>query len=183
MWRNIQKYYPPALDLLTFSIMFGLIIYVLLSYSKLPTEIPIHFNMAGEADGWGHKGTLFGLILLNFHTVLLCFVLNYFLIIRSENNVDSLQLLNIPFLKKEELTEEQIYVVKQNSARMLAVANLVISLMFAMIYYDIIQTGLGKQTGLGFGVEIMIILIFVPFIYYIWKIYRDLKIGPFRNRT
>ena len=183
MWRNIQKYYPPALDLLTFSMMFGMIIYVFFSYGKLPPEIPIHFNIAGQADGWGHKGALFGLILLNFHTVLLCFVLNYFLIIRSENKADSLQFMNIPFLKKEELTEGEIHTVKQHTARMLAVSNLVISLLFASIYYDIIQNGLGKENGLGFGVEIMIILIFVPFVYYFWKIYHDLKIGPFRKRN
>ncbi|GGN56079.1 MULTISPECIES: DUF1648 domain-containing protein [Oceanobacillus] len=182
MWRNIRQYYSPVLDLLTFIVMFSMITYVSISYSKLPTEIPIHFNMAGEADGWGHKGTLFGLILLNFHTVLLCFVLNYYLIIRSDK-ADSLQFMNIPFLKKEELTEGEIHTVKRNTARMLAVSNLAISLTFASVYYDIIQNGLGKENGLGFGVEVMIILVFFPFIYYTLKIYRNLKIGPFRNRT
>lgn len=175
MWNNISKYYSPWIDVLTFSLMVGMIGYVFFSYSKLPVEIPIHFNLAGEADGWGHKGTLFGLIVLHIHAVLLCFVLNYFLVIRSDDSADSLQLLNIPFIKKEELTMEQIRMVKKTTAKMMAFTNLGLSLMFGVIYYHIIQTGLYNENGIGFGVEYVLILMLVMLIYYTWKIYRDVK--------
>src|SRR5699024_10967270 len=134
MLNNIRRFYPPMLDGLTFAIMIGMIGYVLFSYGSLPDEIPIHFNMAGEADGWGNKGTIIGLIFINFHVIMLCFALNYFLIIKSEDTKDSLSLINIPFVKKDKLTTEQIFIVKRHTARMLAVVNLMVSILFATIY-------------------------------------------------
>lgn len=175
MWRRIQKHYPPELDILTFSVMFGIFIYVFFMYGKLPDEIPIHFNTAGEADDWGNKATLFGLMLIHFHAVVLMFVLNYFLIIRSADTVDSLQLINIPFVNKEELTEEQIGMVKANIARMFAITNLILSFMFSVIYYDIIQHALGEPDKLGFGFEVLLVLLFIPIFYYVRKTYRDVK--------
>lgn len=175
MREKIQRYYPPWLDLLTFSLMFGMFMYVFIFYSRLPTEIPIHFNMTGEADGWGHKGTIFGLMLIHFHAVVLCFVLNYFLIIRSDDTVDSLYLINIPFIKKDELHTKQIRFVKVNAARMLATTNLTISLLFAVMYYSMVQTGLGNQVGLGVVFNLSLMLVFVPAIYYTWKIYKEVK--------
>lgn len=165
------------LDILTFSMMFGMFIYVFISYNKLPQDIPIHFNAAGEADGWGNKSTLFGLMLIQFHVVVLCFVLNYFLVIRSPNTKDSLQLINIPFGKKDDLTEQQIAMIKLNTARMFAIINAVISFMFAAIYYSIVKNGLGEEGGLSLGVEIAIILLLAPMIYYGMKIYQGLKTG------
>jgi len=34
------------------------IIMIAAYWSKLPATIPIHFNLAGEADGWGGKATI-----------------------------------------------------------------------------------------------------------------------------
>lgn len=177
MWQNIQKYYPPLIDILTFAIMFFMIIYVVFYYGKLPDEIPTHFNVSGEADAWGSKGALIGLIVLNFHAVFLCFVINYFLVIKTENTTDSLQLVNIPFVKKEKLTEAQIYLVKRHTARLLAFTNLFISLTFASIYYSMIQNGLGNQSGLTSSFNLFLVLIFAPAVYYTWKIYQDVKMG------
>jgi|APTNR8051073442_1049403.scaffolds.fasta_scaffold00661_7 uncharacterized membrane protein len=39
----------------------GLALFILLIaayWSKLPANIPIHFNLAGKADGWGSKATI-----------------------------------------------------------------------------------------------------------------------------
>ena len=175
MWKNTRKYYSPWLDVITFSIMIGAFLYVVICFGSLPAEIPIHFNGAGEADGWGNKGSIIGLMVVNFHAVMLCIILNYFLIIRSEDTMDSLQFINIPFIKKEELTLDQIYLVKKNAARMIAVMNLMMSVLFGMIYYDIVQNGLDKESRLGSGIGIMIILILFPIIYYTWKTYQDIK--------
>lgn len=118
---------------------------------------------------------LFGLILLNFHAVILCFVLNYFLIIRSADTVDSISPIIIPFMKKEKLTTEQVYIVKQHAARMLALVNLMMSILFGMIYYNIIQNGLGNQSGMGSGIGIMLLLLLVPIIYFTRRIYQEVK--------
>ena len=175
MWGNIQKYYSPIIDVLTFGIMIVMIAYVIIHFGKLPDEIPTHFTLSGEADGWSSKGILIGLIVINFHALVLCFVINYFLVVKSENTKDSLQLINIPFVKKEQLTEEQIYLVKQNMAKMLATLNLCLSLLFASIYHAMIQNGLGNQMGLGSSFNVLLILVFIPIFYYSWKAYHVAK--------
>lgn len=177
MWGNIQKYYHPIIDVLTFGIMIAMSFYVIFHFGKLPDKIPTHFTISGEVDGWGSKGMLIGLALINFHTVILCFVINYFLIIKSANTRDSLQMVNIPFVKKKDLTEEQIYLVKRNGARMLATMNFFISLTFASIYHSIIQNGLGRETGSGLSFDLLFILIFAPLVYYTWKTYQDVKMS------
>lgn len=179
MWRNIHKYYSPWIDILTFGIIIGSFLYVIFSFGSLPSEIPVHFNLAGEADRWGNKGALFGLMALHFYTVMICFLLNYFLIIRSDDTPDSLQLINIPFIKKEELTVEEIQIVKKNTARMLTVVNLLVSILFAVIYDEMVQKGLGENSVLSSAVGIIIIAVFFPIIYYSWKMYADIK----RNRA
>lgn len=175
MRGKIQKYYPPAIDGLTFAIMIGMIGYSIFYYGKLPDEIPIHFNMAGEADGWGGKGSIFGLILINFHSVVLLFVLNYFLIIKPEDKKESLAYINIPFVNKDKLTDGQVFVVKRHGARMLAITNLMISILFATLYYEIIQAGLGNAVGVGSSFGVMLVLVLAPSFYYIYKIYQDMK--------
>ncbi|MBN6206536.1 DUF1648 domain-containing protein [Ralstonia pickettii] len=179
MWRNIHKYYSPWIDMLTFGMLIGSFLYVIFSFGSLPAEIPVHFNLAGEADRWGNKGALIGLMVLHFYTVMICFLLNYFLIIRSGDTTDSLQFINIPFIKKDELTVEQIQIVKRNTARMLAGINLLVSILFAVIYDEMIQKGLGENSVLSSAVGIIIIAVFLPIIYYSWKIYTDIK----RNRA
>ncbi|MFZ3576879.1 DUF1648 domain-containing protein [Virgibacillus sp. DJP39] len=37
----------------------GTLIYLIILYPTLPERIPTHFNLAGEADGWGGKKTIF----------------------------------------------------------------------------------------------------------------------------
>ena len=44
----------------------------LILWNKFPEEVPIHFNMQGEPDGWGSKATtvfLMPLLLLAFHWI------------------------------------------------------------------------------------------------------------------
>ena len=37
-------------------------------YPELPERIPIHFNAAGEVDGWGKKGMIWTLPLIGLFT-------------------------------------------------------------------------------------------------------------------
>ncbi|MER2000695.1 MAG: DUF1648 domain-containing protein, partial [Lysinibacillus sp.] len=34
------------------------VLLIIIYWSKLPDTVPIHFNIKGEADGWGSKYTL-----------------------------------------------------------------------------------------------------------------------------
>lgn len=46
----------------------------LFSYPKLPEQIPVHWNLRFEVDGWGKKGSIIGLGLLPL-LILICFEL------------------------------------------------------------------------------------------------------------
>ncbi len=45
-------------DVLSVAGLAGFVILMLTQWQQLPATIPIHFNLAGEADGWGSKSTL-----------------------------------------------------------------------------------------------------------------------------
>lgn len=175
MWKKIKRCYPPIIDAATFLILLLTIIYLFMYFGQLPDEIPTHFNLAGEADGWGGKGMLIGLLVIYIHTILLLFVLNYFLIIRTDSPQDGLQFINIPTVKFDELTDRQVERVRGLTARMMAVLNLMTSIMFALIHIGIIRSALGRQEGLGWGAAFIILAIFVLLAYYTWKIIREAK--------
>jgi len=168
--EHIRKYYPPGIDLLTFSLMLGMFIYVLVFYGDLPAEIPNHFNAAGEADAYGEKSTLLGLMLLHLLLVLTIFIANYFLVVRAERAG-----LDVQFNRNKKYTQAQMESLKMNVSRMLATTNLAITVMFSVLYYTMVQSGLGNEASLGFGFNFTVVLIFVPLFYYLRKIYHELK--------
>ncbi len=40
------------------------IVYLLMQWSSLPDNVPVHFNFAGEPDNWGHKGLIWLLLFI-----------------------------------------------------------------------------------------------------------------------
>lgn len=56
-------------------ILLGSTIFVLVMWSQVPDQIPTHFNIAGEADAYGGKGALIGLIALAWVLFILITVL------------------------------------------------------------------------------------------------------------
>lgn len=44
-------------------------------YGQLPAEIPIHFNAAGEADGFGNKSTIWLLPILNLVNLVIIYAI------------------------------------------------------------------------------------------------------------
>ena len=175
MWKKIKTCYPPIIDAATFLILLLTIIYVSIYFGQLPDEIPRHFNLAGEPDGWSGKGMLIGFLIIYLHTLLLLFVLNYFLIIRSDNPRGGLQFVNIPTVNFDELTDRQIEKVRSIAARMLAMMNLLISIMFASIHIGIVRTALGSKDGIGWGTELILVCLIATLVYYTWKIIREAK--------
>lgn len=60
---------------MTLFLFIGTLIYVWIVYPQLPDSIPTHFNLQGNADSWGQKGS----ILIVPLTMLPCMALLYFL--------------------------------------------------------------------------------------------------------
>jgi uncharacterized membrane protein len=105
-----------------------------LNYSSLPGEIPQHFNLRGEADGWGDKSTLIlmpvmGAILYVGLTVLSRFPHVY----------------NYPWAITEGNARRQYSISRQ----MIAVLKLVIVAGFAYITWSTIRVAVGRQNGLN----------------------------------
>ncbi|GMK37859.1 hypothetical protein PCCS19_09130 [Paenibacillus sp. CCS19] len=46
------------LEVLNIIIIVGMVVYFLIRWWDLPSDIPIHFDGSGEADGWGNRATL-----------------------------------------------------------------------------------------------------------------------------
>ena len=125
----------------------------LINYFDLPEIIPIHFNGAGKADGFGNKTHIFilpiistllfiGLTILNKHP----HIFNYPSQITKENAVDQYT----------------------NATRMMRVLKLVIVLLFGLIVFKTIQNVNGHADWLGtwflpftIGLFIMLTLYFL----------------------
>lgn len=94
-------------------------------YPELPPRVPIHFNLAGKADGWGGRWTIF---LLPLTGTVIAGV--WFMVFRLE-----------PGSGKKKLTPEQQIPF---SALLLAMI-----VAFHFINYKIVENALGRAKGLG----------------------------------
>jgi|SRR5690625_797693 len=58
-WRVPKSKVTTFFNAVTLVSFIVAICYAIIIYPKLPDEIPVHFNLHGEADGWGGKGAIF----------------------------------------------------------------------------------------------------------------------------
>lgn len=130
----------------------------ILSYSKLPDLIPIHYNGLGEVDNYAGKKSIFLLpIIGTLIFLILTFVVKY------------PETLNYPTKITVENAERQY----ANSTRRIRFLKLLIILVFLLIDFKTIQTALGISEGLGIWFLPLILgLIFIPMGYYSYKSYK-----------
>jgi len=130
----------------------------ILNYSKMPETVPIHFNAAGEANGYGNKASIFilpvtGLVLFIGMTILNRFphIFNYPVNITKEN-------------------AERQYL---NATRTIRYLKSIIVFTFLIIEYQTIQTVSGKSDGLGvWFFPVTMGLILIPTIGFVIRAYR-----------
>ena len=156
---NIEKIdiNPSKLD--KFLDIFGyilLILYwmmVIIAFQKLPEEIPVHYNGAGEVDALGPKNSIFMLPAIATLQVLLMSAL-----IKNPENLN--------FSNKENIEQQIINTTK--TIRFLKVGILIV---FIFIDYKTIIISLeGKNEGLGIWfLPFFLALIFIPVIINIYK--------------
>lgn len=60
--------YQRLVEFLAPAILLAVLAYVLIIWHRLPEKIPIHYNLAGEADGWGGRGHLLVMPLIGLVT-------------------------------------------------------------------------------------------------------------------
>lgn len=128
-------------------------IMTIVSYSELPDIIPIHYNSAGQADGFGGKANILTLplvatVLFLGLTILGKFphIFNYTIVITKENALRQYT----------------------NATRLIRYLKFVIVVIFGLIAFKTIQNTIGQSNGLGvWFLPLTLGLIFIPLIYFI----------------
>ncbi len=114
----------------------GLALFIILIagyWSKLPDTIPIHFNLSGEADGWGSKATI-----LVLPVIALFIYVTMTLAIQSSKNI------NYP-----------VRITPENAERQYRLARHLIAVMKAAVVWGLLGlTWLILRTALSEGAEL-----------------------------
>lgn len=66
------------MNIIGFLALLGSTVFLLVSWSQIPDQIPTHYNFAGEADGYGGKGSLIFMMVLAWFVFVLITVLMRF---------------------------------------------------------------------------------------------------------
>lgn len=146
------------LDAISLIVLIGSFVYTAMSWSSLPEQVPIHFDMEGEADEWGSRMTLLWLPVINTimfagMTVLRSFPhkMNYLIEITPENAVYQYRL----------------------SIELLAWIKLQVVLLLGYLTWATIQEALGN-TGVV-SIWLLPITLFVPLVTIIIYSVRSLR--------
>jgi len=133
----------------------GLLIGIYLAiqaWSNLPTTIPIHFDAAGNADGFGPKGMIWLLPAIGVVMVPAMLFLRRFP-----------WLSNVPF----EITEENAAYQYGLIVRLLSLLACFVSLLFLLLVYDTLTIAFGGSSLLGWlFMPIFLTGIMGPIIWY-----------------
>ncbi|WLV23711.1 DUF1648 domain-containing protein [Aciduricibacillus chroicocephali] len=127
-------------------------------WREVPDKIPIHFNIAGEADGWGGKGSLFILILIGMITWIGITILEKF-----------------PEAHKfpVEVTEENREPLVRNSVLMLNIIKNLTVIYLCYATWEAVRSAIGKPLHIApFDLVIYLGLLFASMGYLIYKMYK-----------
>lgn len=138
MWGDHPKVDLPKdrrvtiLNSLILVMIIGSIIYSIFTYRSLPDEVPIHFNLKGEADNWGHPGFIFLMQFISLPMYLIVYVLSRMPHMHNYSN-----------LKVTEQNAPQLYTL---SRLFLTVLNFEAVLIFSYLSWEMIQMAKGQGT-------------------------------------
>ncbi|MBM6619777.1 DUF1648 domain-containing protein [Bacillus suaedaesalsae] len=122
-----------VLNVLSSMILFVTYAYIIFMWGELPDKIPTHFNGAGEVDGWGSKWSVLPLPIIG------TIIFMVFIPLRKYPHR-----YNYPV----EVTLENAERLYSTSKMVLSVLTTIISVLFLLISYEIIQVALGYK-GIG----------------------------------
>lgn len=125
------------------------------NYTSLPNTIPIHYNGAGEPDGFGEKATILTLPLVATLLFVGLTVLNKFP-----------EIFNYP----TDITPYNASKLYTNATRLIRYLKLIIVIIFGLIVFKTIRYANGEANGLGIWfLPLTLGLIFIPLSYFIAK--------------
>lgn len=131
--------------------------YLIFQWSSLPETVPIHFNFAGEPDGWGGKWMI--VIPLIIGTVLW---------------------VGMHFLEKFPQSHNYIWLTKENAQRQYKNSQLLVNAMkniilvfFSFMTFESVRVSLGEKSLLGaWELPVFLIVLFGTMLYFVFRSYR-----------
>src|SRR5690625_3859635 len=134
------------------------LIYSIMSYSSLPDRIPIHFNLQGEADRWGHPGFIFIIQFISLPTCLIVYVLSRFPHMHNYMGIT--------------VTEHNALPLYTLSRLFLTILNFQIVILHSYLTWEMVEQGKGNVTFRSWTLYVLIGALIVTVIIYIVKIYQ-----------
>lgn len=125
------------------------------NYGNLPDTIPVHYNGAGVADGFGDKWMILTLPLVATILFIGLTILNGFP-----------HIFNYP----TQITADNVQSQYTHATRLIRYLKLIVVVVFGLISYQTIRHANGQTEGLGgWFLPLTMGLIFVPIIYFLIK--------------
>lgn len=130
----------------------------IMSYPTLPDIIPIHYNGAGQADGFGDKGNIFTLPLIATILFVGLTVLNKFP-----------DIFNYPI----QITAENAQKQYTYATRLIRYLKFIIVIIFGIIAFVTIRSASGHTDGPGvFFLPLTLVPIFILLVYFGFKSFK-----------
>ena len=142
-----------TLEILGWISILAIWILTITNYTNLPDIIPIHYNGAGQADGFGGKGNIVTLPLISTVLYIGMTILNKFP-----------HIFNYP----TDITQDNALRQYTNATRMIRYLKLIIVVIFGVIVLQTIRNVNGQTNELGvWFLPLILGLIFIPLIYFL----------------
>ncbi len=146
-------------NIIGYGIFIGSTIYSIISLATLPSEVPIHFNLAGEADGWGSK-----------YVLLILPLIGLFSILALEAVEKRPHMHNYP----QHINETNVHQFYGISIRTMNLVKNGMLLTFGLIQLEMVQSA--KEASFALGSLLLPFVIVVVVTPIAWHIYSMMKI-------
>ncbi len=140
--------------ILNILLLIGFWVYTIVSFFQLPEVIPIHFDLNGNADGFGNRNMQWfegGVVTL------------LFIILQYASKNPYMKGLNIPNTMRENAPLTFLFC---------QVLCFLMMLLFTDLTYNTVEVALQRKNGTGYSSLYFLVLIFISmigFIYYAYK--------------
>ena len=156
-----QSQLDKSIEILTLAAMGAYLVFIFISYAKLPDQIPTHFGPTGEPDGWSSK---FSLFMLPF----IALAINILLTVMNKHP----HTFNYPV----KITPENAAFHYEKGRSLLTRIKATIVFMFFYISWRTVAIVEGRASGLGqWFILIILLATFIPIILYFVDIVKERK--------
>ena len=146
-------------NIIGYGIFIGSAIYSILSLPILPSEVPIHFNLAGEVDGWGSK-----------YFLLILPIIGFFSILALEAVEKRPHIHNYP----THINETNVHQFYRISIRSMNLVKNGMLLTFGLLQLEMVQSA--KEASFALGSLLLPLLLLAVFVPIAWHIYSIVQI-------